>query len=159
MNIKRALLILLISLTIVTLVSIVSATDLDDMNFNVSSEFKPIDDVAGLQYEDKSNDIRIRIFDDELDKWKDGYSKYNDTVYVYNETIGGEEIEFEELDETITSTKVIMFNYGEYIKIDGKTYWVEIGSDSVNKEPKYDQILECLEYFNEHNNFESIKTE
>lgn len=41
---KRALLILFISLTIVTLISVVSATELEDMNFNISFEFKPIDE-------------------------------------------------------------------------------------------------------------------
>jgi len=153
---KKLLITLLAVSAIIFALSAVSATNLEDMNFNISSEFKPVEDAQGLQFTDESNDIRIRIFDDKIGEWEDGFSKYNETVYIYNETMGGETNEIGDSGLTTETPSVVMFNYAEYIKIDGKTYWVEIGSDSVGEEPNYEKILEDLDYFNEHNNFEPV---
>ena len=158
MNKKQLLLILTIFVSIIALTNVVSANNLYNINFNISSGFKHVDDASGLQFTDESNGVCIRILD-ENKKWEDGFTKYNETVYVYNKTIGGEQQKFEELDTTIKSPAVNMFSYGEYIKIDGKKLWVEFSNDlDVDKEPNYDKILESLKYFNEHNKFESVPT-
>lgn len=138
--------------TIVIASSSTLATDIKNIDFNISSEFKPIDDAEGLQFEDEINEIRLRIFDDEpkgsIDDMNSGFDKYNDTVYINNETMTIGDPQY----STITNH---MFSYGEYIKIDGKLYWVEVSSDNMEN-PNYDMCLKHLEYFNEHNNFEFV---
>lgn len=47
------------------------------------------------------------------------------------------------------------FQYGEYFKIDGKTYLVSTSGSPT--EPDYNKSLEYLNYFNGHNSFEPIK--
>ena len=148
MNKKRILLSLAILVIVFSSCCVVSAGNLGDVNFNVSSEFKQVTDAEGLQFVDDENGIRIRIFDDMATKWESGFDKHNDTVYKYREVIGADS----------NPQKIISFDYGEYIKIDGKQYWVEIGNDrGAGEGADYDKILECLEYFNEHNSFEPVK--
>ena len=47
------------------------------------------------------------------------------------------------------------FNYGEYVKIDGKTYLVNTSGKPTD--PDYEKCLEYLTYFNEHNTLETVK--
>ena len=132
---------------------IVSSANIENVGFNVSSEFKKIDDAVGYQLKDNANDIRIRIMDDEsrsdgISNMNEGYEKISDTIYMFNESL--------EVGNYPYSKTTHSFSYGEFIKVDGKRYWVEVSSDDIEN-PNYDKCWEYLEYFNEHNTFEPIK--
>lgn len=133
---------LLTLLVLIFFMGSVSATNLEDMNFNIPSGFEKVDGAEGLQFVDESKDVRIRIFDSDLHKYDNGFEEYNETVLVFDEStpLGDYDMYY-------------TFVYGEYIKIDGKEYWVEVGNDDI-KDRNADNCLETLEYFNEHNNFE-----
>lgn len=134
---------LIISIFIVVFfICTVSATDIKDIDFNVSSELQPNDEAAGLGFLDENN-IGLRILDKNLENQNSGFTKYNETVYVSNDSMA------------TGSGNLIMFTYGEYIKIDGEKYWVDVTYYGDN--PDYDKCLEYLEYFNEHNNFEPVE--
>ena len=154
MNKKRILLCLIILAIVFSSCCVVSAGNLNDVKFNVSSEFKPIEDAAGLQFVDESNNIRIRIFDENKD-WQAGAEKYNDTVYWKNSTTIQEGTNVG--DMKTSDSKLYDCFYGEYVKYNGKTYWVEVSNENPTKEPNYDKVLECLNYFNEHNSVEHVK--
>lgn len=130
-------------LLLILFICAVSATDLKDMNFDVSPELGEPDDTAGLGFLDEENNIVFRILDKNLDNQDSGFTKYNDTVLVSNSSM------------PVGDEKLIMFAYGEYIKIDGKTYWVDVTATGEN--PNYDKCLEYLDYFNIHNDFEPVE--
>ncbi len=134
--------ILISIILVIFFICTVSATDIKDMNFNVSSELQPQDDAVGLGFLDENN-IVLRILDKNLDDQNSGFTKYNKTVYSYNDSMA------------VGDEQLLMFTYGEYIKIDGKKYWVDV--TYYGAEPNYDKCLEYLEYFNEHNNFEPVE--
>ena len=131
----------IIIFTFIFLVSIVTAANVEDMDFNVPSGFEHVDDAEGLQFVDDINKIRIRIFDADDNDWDSGYEKYNETVVVMDET------------STLGDYTIYTLSYGEFIKIDGKEYWVEISSDDLENR-NAEKCLDTLEYFNEHNSFE-----
>ncbi len=70
------------------------------------------------------NNIVLRILDKNLDNQNSGFTKYNETVYVANDSMA------------VGNEQLIMFTYGEYIKIDGKKYWVDVTYNDA--EPNYD---------------------
>lgn len=156
MNKSRLILLLIVFATIIAFSSVVSATNLEDMKFNVPTGFEKIDDAAGLQFVDESKGVRIRIFDDEMDKWDDGFTQYNETVLISNETIGGDSITDAQGNELSKMPKSYLLAYGEYIKINGKEYWVEVSNDDIS-EQNAENCLETLKYFNEHNTFEPVE--
>ena len=140
MNVKRILLISLIAVAIIASASAVSAMHLEKNRVNVSSELKPTDG-DDLQFED-NNGICLRIIDENLGNMNNGFSKHNNTIFMFNES------------RSKGSLEIHSFAYGEYIKIDEKKYWIEV-SDHRNN-PDYEKCLEYLEYFNKHNNFEYV---
>ena len=144
-------------LMLLLFIGISSATDIMDVGFNVSSEFKIVDDADGLQFIDEYNKVRIRIFDgDDIGKMASGFKPYNETTFIFNESNGGEPITDAKGNVMSSMPVTYIFAYGEYIKIDGKKYWVEASNEDY-RNADYDKILESLDYFNEHNTFETIK--
>lgn len=122
-----------------------ASASMEEIGFNVSSEFEHTDG-AGLQFLDEDVS-RIRIFDGwDIDKYSKGFTKYNETVYIFNKS--------SEMGKSV----IYQFALGEYIIIDGKKYWVEVNSEDIEN-PNYEKCLEYLDYFNEHNNFELVKVE
>ena len=131
-------------LLLIFFIGVVSASNLEDMNFNIPSGFEKVDDAVGLQYVDNSKNVRIRIFDDEMDKWDNGFEKYNETVLVSDETM------------KIGNQNTYALAYGEFIKIDGKEYWVEVSNEDI-VERNEGNCLETLDYFNQHNSFDPVE--
>lgn len=156
MDTKKILLITLIVVAILTSVATVPAKDIKDIGFNVSSELKPTNG-DGLQFEDNEGNY-LRIFENAVEDVNSSkyYKKYNETVFMFNESMGGDSINDAKGNEMSKMPISIQFGYGEYIKIDGKTYCVDISAGNM-KNPNYEKVLEYFNYFNEHNSFESVK--
>ena len=156
MDTKKILLITLIVVAILTSVATVPAKDIKDIGFNVSSELKPTNG-DGLQFEDSAGN-HFRIFENAVEDMNSSkhYIKYNETVFMFNQSIGGNSITDAKGNEMDKMPVNIYFGYGEYIKIDGKTYCVDISAGNM-KNPDYEKVLEYFNYFNEHNSFESVK--
>ena len=140
-------------LVLIFFIGAVSSSNIEDIGFNVSSELKPSDG-DGLQFEDGRGNSFI-ISEKELEHLDSEYKKYNETTYVFNESFGGNSITDAKGNEMDKMPVKHVFSYGEYIKINGKTYKVYIMGGSDN--PDYDKCLEYLKYFNEHNKVELVK--
>lgn len=138
-NMKTKILIILTLILFLTL-CFVSAKNINEIGFNVSSELKPVKGAVGLHF--NNSDVYFSISEQNSKKMSEGFGKYNNTVYISNNTING-------------TVKTIIFAYGEYIKIGGKTYWVEVSNANLQN-PNYEKCLEVLRYFNEHNTFEPV---
>lgn len=156
MDAKKVLLISIFIVAIFAVVSVVSAKDIGDIGFNVSSELKPTDG-DGLQFEDSEGNY-FRIFENDVENVNASkyYVKYNETVFMFNNSMGGDAITDAKGNVMDKMPVTIYFGYGEYIKIDGKTYCVDVSAGNL-KNPNYDKVLEYFNYFNEHNAFEPVK--
>lgn len=156
MNLKKVFIISLIVVAIFASVSFISAKDIEDIGFNVSSELEPTDG-DGLQFEDADGNY-FRIFENAVEDVNASkyYVKYNETVFMFNTTMGGNSITDADGNEIGKMPVTTYFGYGEYIKIDGKTYCVDISAGNMQN-PDYEKVLEYFNYFNEHNSFESVK--
>ncbi len=137
-------------LMLIFFIGLVSASNIENVGFNVSSEFKPIDDAVGLQFKDDVNQIHIRIMDEDsksegIDKMNSGFTKYDGAISIFNES------------DKVGSIDTYTFSCGEFVKLNGKKYWVEVSSDDIEN-PNYDKCLENLYYLNEHNHFEPIES-
>lgn len=88
MDTKKILLISLIVVAILTSVAIVSAKDIKDIGFNVSSELK-LTEGDGLQFEDSGGN-HFRIFENAVEDVNASkyYVKYNETIFMFNQTMG-----------------------------------------------------------------------
>lgn len=133
-------------LTIFLALSCVSSKDIKDINFNVSSELTQQNDTTGLVFRDNVTDVTLRILDEEsrgesIDSMKRGFTKYNDTVYVFDTRNNNLELTH-------------MYSLGEYIKINGTMYWVEVSSDDIA--PSTFFCSKYLDDFNSNNVFESV---
>lgn len=62
---KKIILTLILAMVTIVLASSSTAINIENIDFNISSEFKPIDDAVGLQFQDENNNITLRILDDE----------------------------------------------------------------------------------------------
>ena len=145
--------IIISALVLIFFIGVVSATNLEDIGFNVSSELK-LRDGQGLQFGDSHGNTFI-IAEKDLENLDSEYKKFNETTYIFNESIGGNSITDANGNKMDKMPVKHTFSYGEFIKINGKTYKVYIMSNSDN--PDYNKCLEYLNYFNEHNYFESVK--
>lgn len=156
MDIKKILLISLIIVAILGSFSTLSAKNIEDIGFNVSSELKPTDG-DGLQFEDSEGN-HFRIFENTVEDVNSSkyYVKYNETVFMFNDSTGGDSINDANGNEMAKMPVTIYFGYGEYIKIDEKTYCVDISAGNL-KNPNYEKVLDYFNYFNEHNSFEPVK--
>lgn len=154
--VNKIILLLSIIILVISSCCAISAKDIEDIGFNVSAELKPTDG-DGLQFEDNQGN-HFRIFENTVEDVNSSkyYVMFNETVFMFNQTMGGNSINDGNGNEMGKMPVTTYFGYGEYIKIDGKTYCVDISAGNL-KNPNYEKVLEYFNYFNEHNSFESIK--
>lgn len=140
-------------LVLIFFIGVVSSSNIEDIGFNISSELKP-NGGNGFQLEDGKGNTFI-ISEKELSNLDSEYKKYNETTYIYNESIVGESLVGSNGKELAPAPSTQIFSYGEFIKVDGKTYEVLVRGNFDN--PDYNKCLEYLNYFNEHNKVELVK--
>ena len=128
-------------------------TEEHSLNINVPNGFIKDDNAVGLQF-DGPNDINIRVLQDSdnpnaSSKYDKGFTKVNDTTSTWQH--------FTEMGNTVRFSYAI----GEYVKINGEKYWVEVGSSIVDNNPEshFDLMHNCTEvmdYLNSHNDWEFV---
>lgn len=117
-----------------------------DVDLNINSKFNRINSKNFIFV--STDGVTLRIMEGNVGEMNIGFEKYNDTIYIFDEVI-------DKTDECWDFT-IYFFECAEYIKINGKTYWVEFSNESI-KNPNKEKCFEHLNYFNEHNTFEVIK--
>lgn len=143
-------------------VSIAKEIDAKDVNWNVSSSLTQKNDAKILIYYDGDYSFRIvDSNDNELVKMKEGFTKGEDGIYKHEWSSHGSSSSFD------TGMGTSSVAYGEYVKINDNTYWVEssitktssgtydkVENDISNIDT--DKLIEYIKYFNEHNKVEIV---
>ena len=164
-NLGKAIVILIIIASLCFVVagsSTAKEIDAKDVKWNVSDSLTLKKDADVLIYED--GDYSFRIIgsnDNDLAKMKDGFTKGENGFYV-NE--GGSHHQSTSFDSGAGFSSIA---YGEYVKINGNTYWIEASWFKVSS-GTYDKVendmsnvnttklIEYMNYFNEKNNVEIV---